>query len=66
MLSLEVSDTGVGFDSTAAASSGFGLAQVHERLAAAYDSQGRVAQTSAPGQGATTLLYLPMAEAHKA
>ena len=66
MLGLEVSDTGVGFDSTAAASSGFGLAQVHERLAAAYDSQGRVEQTSTPGQGATTLLYLPMAEAHKA
>ena len=66
MLSLEVSDTGVGFDSTAAASSGFGLAQVNERLAAAYESQGRVEQTSTPGQGATTLLYLPMAEAHKA
>nr|WP_315491591.1 histidine kinase [uncultured Rhodoferax sp.] len=66
MLSLEVSDTGVGFDSTAAASSGFGLAQVHERLAAAYDSQGRVEQTSTPGEGATTLLFLPMAEARKA
>ena len=61
MLCLEVSDTGVGFDSTAAASSGFGLAQVQERISAAYEDKGRVEQTSAPGQGATTLLYLPIA-----
>ena len=60
MLCLEVSDTGVGFDSAAAASSGFGLAQVQERLAAAYEDKGRVEQTSIPGQGATTLLYLPL------
>ena len=60
MLCLEVSDTGVGFDSTAAASSGFGLAQVQERIAAAYEDKGRVEQKTAPGQGATTLLYLPM------
>ena len=60
MLCLEVSDTGVGFDSTAAASSGFGLAQVQERIAAAYEDKGSVEQKTAPGQGATTLLYLPM------
>ena len=60
MLSLEVSDTGVGFDSDAPASHGFGLAQVRERLAAAYDTQGRVEQTSNPGQGATTLINLPL------
>ena len=66
MLHLEVSDTGVGFDSSAAASSGFGLAQVHERLAAAYESQGRVEQTSTPGQGATTVLHLPLADTRKA
>jgi len=60
MLCLEVSDTGVGFDSAAAASSGFGLAQVQERLDAAYEDKGRVEQTSIPGQGATTLLYLPL------
>lgn len=60
MLCLEVMDTGVGFDSAAAASGGFGLAQVRERLAAAYEDKGQVEQTSAPGQGATTLLHLPL------
>ena len=66
MLSLEVSDTGVGFDAMAPLSSGFGLAQVHERLAAAYESQGRVEQASTPGQGTTTLLYLPLSATQKA
>lgn len=60
MLSLEVTDTGVGFDSTAPESSGFGLAQVRERLSVAYDTPGRVEQTSIPGQGATTMLHLPL------
>lgn len=60
MLCLEVSDTGIGFDSTAAAPSGFGLAQVQERLAAAYDNKGRVERESAPGHGTTTRLYLPI------
>ena len=40
MLSLEVSDTGVGFDSTAPASNGFGLAQVRQRLATAFGDEG--------------------------
>jgi two-component sensor histidine kinase len=65
MLSLEVSDTGVGFDSTAPASTGFGLAQVRERLAAAYETLGRAEQTSTPGHGATTLLHLPLAATAK-
>ncbi len=60
MLSLEVTDTGVGFDSTAPESSGFGLAQVRERLTAAYAKQGLVEQSSTPGKGATTLLHLPL------
>jgi two-component sensor histidine kinase len=67
MLSLEVSDTGVGFDASASASNGFGLAQVRERLAAAYENQGRVEHaTSIPGKGTTTLLYLPMSTTPKA
>ena len=66
MLSLEVSDTGVGFDSAAVPSGGFGLAQVQERMAATYEDQGRVEQTSAPGKGATTLLFLPLTAIRKA
>ena len=60
VLRLQVSDTGVGFDSTATAHQGFGLAQVRERVAAAYADKGRVEQTSTPGQGTTTLLHLPL------
>ena len=66
MLSLEVSDTGVGFDSSTASSDGFGLAQVRERLATAYETKSRVEQTSVPGQGATTLLHLPLTATSKA
>jgi sensor histidine kinase YesM len=63
-LTLQVSDTGVGFDSEAALSNGFGLAQVRERLTAAYADQGRVEQTSTRGQGTTILLHLPMTVAN--
>jgi two-component sensor histidine kinase len=67
MLSLEVSDTGVGFDSTAPASNGFGVAQVRERLAAAYESQGRIEHTtSTPGGGTTTQLILPLTASSQA
>jgi len=59
-LTLQVSDTGVGFDSEAALASGFGLAQVRERLATAYADRGSVEQTSTPGQGTTILLHLPL------
>ncbi len=65
MLCLEVTDTGVGFDTSAPASNGFGLAQVRERLAAAYETQGRVDQTAAPGRGATTLIHLPLSATPK-
>ncbi len=61
-LMLEVSDTGVGFDSTATAAEGYGLAHVRERLSATYADQGRVVQTSTPGHGTTTFLYLPIVE----
>ena len=58
-LTLQVSDTGVGFDMHAPESDGFGLAQVRERMAAAYGDLGRVQRTSAPGHGTTVMLHLP-------
>ncbi len=61
MLVLQVSDTGVGFDTQAPESDGFGLAQVLERMATAYDGHGRVERNSTPGQGTTVLLHLPLA-----
>ncbi|MES2952628.1 MAG: histidine kinase [Pseudomonadota bacterium] len=64
MLSLEVSDTGVGFDNPATPSNGFGLAQVRERMAAAYTDRGSVEQTSVPGQGTSTVLRLPLTDSN--
>ncbi len=63
-LTLEVSDTGVGFDASDVSSSGFGLAQVRERIATAFEDHGSVEQTSKPGQGTTTLLHLPLSTAN--
>ncbi len=60
-LQLDVTDTGVGFDSSAAPHDGFGMAQVRERLAAAYGDLARVAQHSRPGGGSVTDLWLPLA-----
>ena len=65
MLTLEVSDTGVGFDAAQeSTSTGFGMAQVRERIATTFAGQGRVEQTANPGHGSTTLLHLPLANAH--
>jgi hypothetical protein len=63
MLVLDVSDTGVGFDTAGPAGDGFGLAQVRDRLATAYGDLGRVAQQSQPGAGSVTQLKLPLATA---
>ena len=60
---LEVRDTGLGFDTAKAprsAAGGFGLAQVRERVASAYDDKGTVSIESAPGQGTTVVLRLPI------
>ena len=57
---LDVADTGVGFDPSAPAGGGFGVAQVRERLAAAYGDAGRVVQESRPGGGSVTRLQLPL------
>ena len=59
---LEVADTGAGFDPAAPATTGgshFGLAQVRERVATAYDGRGRVELRSAPGQGTVIRIHLP-------
>jgi len=61
LLVLQVSDTGVGFDTQAPEAGGFGLAQVRERMATAFDGLGRVERKSTPGQGTTVLLHLPLA-----
>jgi len=60
MLTLQVLDTGVGFDHHTPQSNGFGLAQVRERIAATYANTGSVEQTSAPGNGTSILLHLPL------
>jgi len=60
-LCLEVIDTGAGFDAATARRDGFGLAQVQERLAAAYGDRASVQRHSNPGQGTTVHLSLPLA-----
>jgi len=64
-LLLEVSDTGVGFDASVpppdTTDSSFGLAQVRERVATAYEGRGRVELTSAPGSGTVIRIHLPLA-----
>lgn len=75
VLELEVSDTGVGFEGPALASSqtrtktdssgnssgtGFGLSQVRERVATAYKGRGSCSVQSNPGAGTTVLIHLPM------
>jgi signal transduction histidine kinase len=60
VLTLQVSDTGVGFDNQMPLVEGFGLAQVRERLAAAYGDRGWVERTSTPGHGTTVRLHLPL------
>ena len=59
---LEVRDTGLGFDPAKAprsAAGGFGLAQVRERVASAYEGKASVSLESAPGSGTTVRLLLP-------
>jgi signal transduction histidine kinase len=55
----------VGFDASVpppnAADSSFGLAQVRERVATAYEGRGRVELTSTPGRGTVIRIHLPLA-----
>jgi signal transduction histidine kinase len=60
-LLLEVRDTGVGEAPAASGSKGFGLAQVRERLAALYGERAQLEFRSAPGEGASTRIHLPLA-----
>ncbi len=64
-LVLTVHDTGAGFDPTLAppAGSRFGLAQVRERVASIHDGRGAVEVQSAPGEGSTVRITLPLPEA---
>lgn len=61
-LVLTVRDSGAGFDAAAPAarSGSFGLTQVRERIATAYGGRGRVEVRSAPGQGTTVRIDLPV------
>ncbi len=64
-LLLEVADTGVGFDASvpppAGSDGSFGLAQVRERVATAYEGRGRVELTATPGAGTVIRIHLPLA-----
>ena len=62
-LVIEVADTGVGMEPAASVGSGdggFGIAQVRERVASLPGGTGRVDLVSAPGQGTTVRLQLPL------
>lgn len=62
MLLLEVADTGVGpGDTPTISGKGFGLAQVRERLATAYEDRTLLAFTKSPEGGAHTSIQLPLA-----
>ncbi len=65
---IEVSDTGVGLDEAAPSSmtsatqdgSGFGVAQVRERLATVYGDRARMSLAPAPGGGTCATLSFPL------
>ena len=57
-LVLQVSDTGIG-PGTTDGGTGFGLAQVRERLAAAYEDRASLTFSAAPGGGAMCIIRLP-------
>ena len=59
-LLLEVADTGMGESAPAGGGTGFGLAQVRERLAAVYGGAGMLQFRAVPGTGATATIRLPL------
>jgi hypothetical protein len=60
-LVVTVSDTGVGWSSPGSSGTGVGLANVRERLAAAYGGQASMQVADQPGGGASVALRLPIA-----
>jgi sensor histidine kinase YesM len=58
-LRLQVSDDGVGF--TDHAGEGFGLANIHERLALLYGGEASLTVSGAPDGGVEAVLTLPLA-----
>ena len=61
-LVIEVSDTGIGLDADrpAAEGSGFGLAQVRERLATVYGDLGQMSLAADPAGGTRTIISFPL------
>ncbi len=68
-LGIEVADTGVGTQDTKVfesnSDSGFGLAQVHERIAKLAGAAGSIEFVSTPGVGTTVRLRLPLQASFK-
>lgn len=60
MLTLDVIDTGSGATGTSAAGTGFGLAQVRERLATAYGPRSALDFAAAPAGGARASISFPV------
>lgn len=60
-LSLEVSDSGLGFTDAGPTGTGFGLAQVRERLLTTYGQQAALDLAIPPGGGTTVTLSFPAA-----
>ncbi len=65
-LQLVVQDNGTGCASEQGQSSGFGLAQVRERLASAHGAAAHCHWHSQPGEGTRVTLRLPLSAAHAA
>ena len=63
-LQLEVQDNGMGCASEPGGGSGFGLAQVRERLASAHGAAAHCHWHSRPGEGTRITLRLPLSTAH--
>ena len=57
---IEVRDTGLGCDDSAATQAGFGLAHVRERLATRYGTHASLALRTPPGGGTLALITLPL------